>query len=176
MRFDINQYRKSYRRKKKPKQKSKIQPKINDLKIIESRREIRPRNNKILRRMFVVGDPKVKYVVGGITYYSDPKEDASIRYKHILKKDASFDNFGLLPKYRKKGFGTKLIKKAERAAKEDGKDRMLLAVMGYNKGAINLYNKLGYDVIHKTTLYKGPRDTKLGAQRKPAFIMAKKLI
>jgi GNAT superfamily N-acetyltransferase len=175
MRFDINQYRKFYRRQKKTNQKKTVFPSIKDLKIVESRREIRPRSNKVLKRYFIVGDPKIKHIVGGITYYSNPKEDPSIRYKHISKKDASFDNFGLLPKYRNKGFGTRMIKKVEHAAKEDGKDRVLLAVRGYNKKAINLYNKLGYDVVHKTTLHKGPLYTKEGAKRKPAFIMAKKL-
>ena len=176
MEFRFSEYQQLYTRRKKYKsKKEKIKkPKLKNLKVVEDRRLVSPRG-KIFKRYIVVIDPKVQLLVGGLTYYTNPKADSSIRYKHIKKRDASVDAVGMAPEFRNKGFGSKMLKRAEIIARKEKKNRMLLAVMGFNKKGIKLYERMGYKTIHKTTLHKGAHGSKEGEKNKPAFIMAKEL-
>jgi ribosomal protein S18 acetylase RimI-like enzyme len=53
---------------------------------------------------------------------------------------------GLLPQYRGRGIGTKLIKKALAASRAFGLHRVELTVREHNIGAIELYKKQGFEI------------------------------
>ena len=53
---------------------------------------------------------------------------------------------GLLPEYRGKGIGGKLIKKTLKKAKEKGLKRIELGVRADNRNALGLYLKLGFEI------------------------------
>lgn len=53
-------------------------------------------------------------------------------------------SIAILPEYRRRGFGEKLMKTIIRKLKESGADRVVLEVRVDNKPAISLYRKLGF--------------------------------
>lgn len=67
--------------------------------------------------------------------------------KHIRKDDAGINFVKVKRGHRNKGFGKKLLKKAERLAKKDKKKRLLLVVSPEKKKNISLYKKNGYNPI-----------------------------
>ena len=56
------------------------------------------------------------------------------------------DDFSVSEKYRGKGMGTALIKKAEEYAVKNGIGAIVLHVEKANSGAFKLYKKLGYSI------------------------------
>ena len=55
------------------------------------------------------------------------------------------------PSARGLGLGTALLERAEGTARDLGKSRMALSVIGENEGAIRLYERLGYRTAHRRT-------------------------
>ena len=62
-------------------------------------------------------------------------------YKHVGEMGIC-----LLPEYRDKGIGAKLIKKTIKKAKEKGIKRIELEVISDNRNALSLYLKLGFQI------------------------------
>jgi len=63
-----------------------------------------------------------------------------------VDKHVGIMGVGLLPEYRGKGIGGKLIKKTIKKAKEKGIKRIELGVHADNRNALGLYLKLGFEV------------------------------
>lgn len=57
---------------------------------------------------------------------------------------AIVDSLGILPAYRRRGIGRRLMDAAERWAREQGAARAVLNVWEFNIGALALYEDLGY--------------------------------
>ncbi len=62
----------------------------------------------------------------------------------ILDDEAQITNVAVLPEYRKKGVGSKIMEELIREAKNRGAVRMTLEVRPSNSQAIALYQKFGF--------------------------------
>jgi ribosomal protein S18 acetylase RimI-like enzyme len=58
----------------------------------------------------------------------------------------------LYPQYRGQGLGTRLMDLANEQAKENGYTTLSLVAFEQNKGAVNLYDKLGYSVVDQAPI------------------------
>ncbi len=56
---------------------------------------------------------------------------------------------GLVPEYRRKGFGLALLAKAVEAGREEGVDKLTLTVDEVNKPALWLYQRLGFEEVSR---------------------------
>lgn len=78
--------------------------------------------------------------------------DEVVGWCDIIPKDFSTEKHvgvmgvGLIPEFRGKGLGAKLIKKTMKKAKDIGIKRVELTVNEDNKNAIGLYQKLGFEI------------------------------
>jgi len=59
----------------------------------------------------------------------------------------------VIPEFRKRGYGEKLLRKMEDLALEKNMDRILLEVSKINSSAIKLYEKMGYMQYHTRKSY-----------------------
>ena len=62
-------------------------------------------------------------------------------------KYVEIDNMGVIPEYRSKGIGTKLIEKSLEWAKSKGYQKMFVNSYFYNTKAIQFYKKSGFSEI-----------------------------
>jgi len=67
-----------------------------------------------------------------------------------LKPYPNIDFIGVLPKHRRKGFGTQIMKKTITCLAEKGAKRVFLGVDEMNIPAVKLYEKLGFFTIRVT--------------------------
>lgn len=83
-------------------------------------------------------------------------DDQYIGYGQVIKNRGVYIivNFGILNKYRKNGFATLFIKYILKKCKEDNIDNVYIRVDENNYGAINLYKKIGFNVIDKVILWQ----------------------
>ena len=65
----------------------------------------------------------------------------------IDKKEALIDGLYVLDSFRNKGVASLLYEKAKEICKENNVDSFKLNVMKENINAINLYKKLGFDIV-----------------------------
>ena len=86
-----------------------------------------------------VGEEVVGFICLGII------EDKRLGYK--VNKIGVVYNLGVDEKFRGRGIGKKLIKEGECYFKKNGCEVVDLNVYCFNKGAINFYKNLGYEVI-----------------------------
>lgn len=70
-----------------------------------------------------------------------------------LGDEARLNLFGVHPKYRRKGIGTRMIKWLEKTALVNGNDAVYLETRLRNHGAREFYKTLGYKVIQRIPLY-----------------------
>ncbi|MBQ3137541.1 MAG: GNAT family N-acetyltransferase [Clostridia bacterium] len=74
-----------------------------------------------------------------------PQEDeGSIVWENLNAKGIYLFRFGVAPDCLKKGIGTRMLKEAERIAKERGGEYLRLLVVDYNIPAIKFYEKNSY--------------------------------
>ncbi len=57
-------------------------------------------------------------------------------------------NVGVLPEFQGRGYGERLMSFAEEQARASGLDKCSLNVDEKNEGAIHLYQRLGYKIVH----------------------------
>ena len=81
-----------------------------------------------------------------------------LRVQSILGKlvagDYYISNIAVYPEFRGCGLGTRLLKKMEEEAVERGCKMMVLDVEADNRGAIRLYQKLGYNAGEGSSVVK----------------------
>jgi len=81
-----------------------------------------------------------------------------LRVQSILGKlvagDYYISNIAVYPEFRGCGLGTSLLKKMEEEAVERGCKMMVLDVEADNRGAIRLYQKLGYNAGERSSVVK----------------------
>ncbi len=81
-----------------------------------------------------------------------------LRVQSILGKlvagDYYISNIAVYPEFRGCGLGTRLLKKMEEEAVERGCKMMVLDVEADNRGAIRLYQKLGYNAGERSSVVK----------------------
>lgn len=81
------------------------------------------------------GEPQGSLVVGyGIYYFI---------YSTWSGRNIYLEDIYVMPKYRGQGIGTKIIKKVAEVALHKGCSQLRLAVLNWNKKAVNLYKFLG---------------------------------
>ncbi len=68
-----------------------------------------------------------------------PLDRPSLAHRGVL-------GMGLLPQFRGRGIGTKLIQSALAAARAFGLRRVELTVRKHNTGAFELYKKIGFEI------------------------------
>ncbi|SKC68724.1 GNAT family N-acetyltransferase [Maledivibacter halophilus] len=61
-------------------------------------------------------------------------------------KHSAYIVIGILKEYRGKKIGSRLFQEVERWAKDNSITRLELTVMKHNKGGVNLYKKMGYEI------------------------------
>lgn len=61
-------------------------------------------------------------------------------------KHSAYIVIGILKEYRGKKIGSRLFEEVERWAKDNSITRLELTVMKHNKGGVNLYKKMGYEI------------------------------
>jgi ribosomal protein S18 acetylase RimI-like enzyme len=114
------------------------------VKIKETAITTSPSKKRIFSRYFHVfkGDEDIGY----IQYDKEAKLNLeSYNEKVVDVKDGGIAVLWVDKKYRGKGIGSKLIEKAERYARKDGRKRLILQVMDKNKKAQKLYNSYGFE-------------------------------
>lgn len=62
----------------------------------------------------------------------------------------------LYPAYRGNGIGTQLMRIAEQQARERGYSRLSLVAFEQNSGSVNLYKRLGYEVVDQAAVIPHP--------------------
>lgn len=65
----------------------------------------------------------------------------------MFSKLGNILNLGVDEVYRSRGIGTMLLNAAEKYARNQGGEALDLGVFAFNKGAIKLYERLGYEII-----------------------------
>lgn len=80
--------------------------------------------------------------VGDVYLWLDPAEEEDIR-KH-LPGVALLTHLEVLPEFRNRGIGTKLVEAVEQYLVEKGREQVALAVREDNVKAADLYRRLGY--------------------------------
>ncbi|XP_032767951.1 diamine acetyltransferase 2 isoform X1 [Rattus rattus] len=81
------------------------------------------------------GEPQGSLVVGYGLYY--------FIYSTWTGRNIYLEDIYVMPKYRGQGIGTKIIKKVAEVALRKGCSQFRLAVLNWNKKAVNLYKFLG---------------------------------
>jgi len=95
--------------------------------------------------------------------------------RHIMQHENGKDDLYIRgiyvrPKYRDKGVGGDLIKKAERIAKQNKKKRLILDVLGSNNKAQRFYKRHGFEMtneVKEITIRQG--------NKSKLFLMVKEL-
>jgi ribosomal protein S18 acetylase RimI-like enzyme len=72
----------------------------------------------------------------------------------IIESECYLSNFAVYPKFRGLGFGTKLLGVVEEEARKTGSKRMVLEAEIDNKGAIKLFERLGYSIEQRLPDFK----------------------
>ena len=62
----------------------------------------------------------------------------------------------VLPEYRRAGVAQALVERAQRFARDHGRDRVVLDVLAHNTPAVSLYEKMGYTEYHRFRAYELP--------------------
>lgn len=81
------------------------------------------------------GEPQGSLVVGYGLYY--------FIYSTWTGRNVYLEDIYVMPQYRGQGIGTKIIQKVAEAALHKGCSQLRLAVLDWNKKAVNLYKSLG---------------------------------
>ncbi len=69
------------------------------------------------------------------------------------------NNLGVLPEYRNRGIGSKLVEQAVKTAKELGMSFISLEVRPSNKSAVGLYEKYGFERVGlRRGFYSSPKE------------------
>jgi ribosomal protein S18 acetylase RimI-like enzyme len=87
-------------------------------------------------------------IVGSVTVYWD--EEIS---QQIGKKAGFTEYIFVRANWRKRGIAAFLISQALRYLKEHGREAAYLEVKAYNQSALDLYSRLGYELIDESCLY-----------------------
>ena len=74
--------------------------------------------------------------------------------EHISRDETYLSNVAIYPHFRGLGFGTRLLETIEKEAGRTGSKKMVLDAASDNKGAIRLYERLGYSVERKLPAFK----------------------
>lgn len=83
--------------------------------------------------------------------------DVFAPYKYLEAPDTWYVcGVALLPEYRGRGIGTKLMQIARQQAREHGYDRLSLVVFEQNTAALGLYRRLGYETIKRAPIIPHP--------------------
>ncbi|HPO83093.1 MAG TPA: GNAT family N-acetyltransferase [bacterium] len=73
---------------------------------------------------------------------------------NLVAGDYYISNIAVYPEFRCSGLGTRLLEKVEEEAGERGCKMMVLDVEADNRGAISLYEKLGYNAGERSSVVK----------------------
>jgi len=87
-------------------------------------------------------------IVGSVAAY--PSEEIS---RQTGKKAAETEFIFVRPKWRKRGIAAYLTARALQYLKEQGREAAYLEVSAANENALELYRRLGYQVVDQTGLY-----------------------
>lgn len=139
--------------------------------VVEHQRMINPQNNQPIYRIFTAlrnnkyaGEMYLDYDPQGVSLY-DPRA--------VRRNDIGISEFGVRKDLRGKGIGSTLLKKAERIAKRNKKDRLILSTLKSNTRAQKLYRKQGFEKIgefqHLDRLADGSK------KKRTLIMMAKKV-
>jgi ribosomal protein S18 acetylase RimI-like enzyme len=71
--------------------------------------------------------------------------DAAQRTTELPTRAGLLSDLSVLPEWRGKGIGSRLIQEAERRFREDSCDQMSLGVFAPNRDALRLYQRLGFE-------------------------------
>jgi len=83
--------------------------------------------------------------------------DVFAPYKYLEAPDTWYIcGVALLPDYRGRGIGTRLMQIARQQARDHGHDRLSLIVFEENAAAVNLYRRLGYETIDRAPIVPHP--------------------
>jgi ribosomal protein S18 acetylase RimI-like enzyme len=83
--------------------------------------------------------------------------DVFAPYKYLEAPDTWYIcGVALLPNYRGRGIGTRLMQIARQQARDHGHDRLSLIVFEENAAAVNLYRRLGYETIDRAPIVPHP--------------------
>ena len=82
------------------------------------------------------GDEMIGYANGGLK-----------RYCYRNKKYFEIENVGVIPEYKRKGIGRRLLQELTRWAKKKGAQRLYLNCYIRNKEALSFYKRLGFKEI-----------------------------
>jgi len=123
------------------------------IRIQEAFRTVTSRGNRVVQREYEIRQNGEH--IGLLNYASDLQRGGGTglndEFKdHFKKTDAGINFIKTARGHRNKGIGTKLLKKAERVAKKEKKNRILLEVSPDKKKNISFYKKHGYTPIDTT--------------------------
>jgi ribosomal protein S18 acetylase RimI-like enzyme len=85
----------------------------------------------------------------GYEYFFITKDDKTIGYTAILKKDHKLfiSKLYILKEERSKGYGRRTFSILEKMARDEEYSSLWLTVNRYNEASINAYKKNGFDII-----------------------------
>jgi ribosomal protein S18 acetylase RimI-like enzyme len=83
--------------------------------------------------------------------------DVFAPYRYLEAPDTWYVcGVAVLPRYRGRGIGTRLMQLARDQARQQGYERLSLVVFEENAAAVRLYRRLGYEVVNRAPIVPHP--------------------
>ncbi len=114
------------------------------------------------RYFILYSDGSFEYYEGGdnlwfVDVNMENREMAGYAIISCTPFDADLERIAVMPKYRKKGYATKIMEKVFWQVREEKLESIMLEVRKSNEPAINLYKNKGFESIaERKAYYKNP--------------------
>ncbi|MGC8663863.1 MAG: ribosomal protein S18-alanine N-acetyltransferase [Thermoplasmata archaeon] len=126
--------------------------------------EIIKKIEKLAFNKFAYSDSEIEYMLltAHTMIYENDEPEGYLSY-YIESNECHVESIATVPKYKRKGVGSVLMRELEKVCVSNNKKRIVLEVRLKNKGAINFYRKHGFKELqilkdYYMLSYRGSRD------------------
>lgn len=105
---------------------------------------------------YIFGENKVAHVIiGSLNERQICMAIYFYNFSTFLAKPGLYlEDLIVLPEYRSRGYGTKMLKELAKIARENKCGRMEWSVLKWNKKAIDIYDSMGGEPMNEWTVYR----------------------